>query len=76
MKSQDVVIAAAFAFGVPELDDENVCRERRASLQSAVDLTDGQSFDVVTSAGGDRGFESWRKLHKRCGVVTTASEVT
>ena len=28
-------------------------------------LTDGESFDVVMSPGGDHGFESWRKLHKR-----------
>ena len=28
-------------------------------------LTDGESFDVVMSAGGGRGFESWRKLHRR-----------
>ena len=28
-------------------------------------LTDGESFDVVMSAGGDHGFERWRKLHGR-----------
>ena len=33
-------------------------------------LTDGESLDVATSAGGDRGFESWRKLHKGWGPYT------
>ena len=33
-------------------------------------LTDGESFDVVMSAGGDHGFESWRKLHRRWGPYT------
>ena len=28
-------------------------------------LTDCEIFDVVKSAGGDHGFESWRKLHRR-----------
>ena len=29
-------------------------------------LRDGESFDIVTSSGGDRGDESWRRLPKRC----------
>ena len=33
-------------------------------------LTDGESFDVVMSAGGDHGFESWRKLHGRWDPYT------
>ena len=33
-------------------------------------LTVGESFDVVMSAGGDRGFESWRKLHRRWDPYT------
>ena len=33
-------------------------------------LTDGESFDVVMSAGGDHGFESWRKLHRRWDPYT------
>ena len=28
-------------------------------------LTEGENFDIVMSAGGDHGFESWRKLHGR-----------
>ena len=33
-------------------------------------LTEGESFDVVISAGGDHGFESWRKLHGRWNPYT------
>ena len=33
-------------------------------------LTDGESFDVVMSVGGDLGFESWRKLHRRWDPYT------
>ena len=33
-------------------------------------LTDGESFDVVMSAGGDHWFESWRKLHGRWNPYT------
>ena len=33
-------------------------------------LTDGESFHVVMSAGGDHGFESWCKLHKRWDPCT------
>ena len=33
-------------------------------------LTDGESFDFVMSAGGDHGFESWRKLHGRWNPYT------
>ena len=33
-------------------------------------LTEGESFDIVMSAGGDHGFESWRKLHGRWNPYT------
>ena len=33
-------------------------------------LTDSESFDVVMSAGGDHGFEIWRKLHRRYDPYT------
>ena len=33
-------------------------------------LTDGDSFDVVMSAGGDHGSESWRTLHGRWNPYT------
>ena len=70
VESQDVVTAAAVALGVPELE---------AGLSTEIDgqlfmvlsaLTDGESFDVVMSAGGDRGIESWRKLHRKWDPYT------
>ena len=33
-------------------------------------LTDGESFDVVMSKGGDHGYESWRKLRRRWDPYT------
>ena len=35
-------------------------------------LTEGESFGIVMSAGGDHGFESWRKLHGRWNLYTPA----
>ena len=65
VESQDAVTATSVVLGVPEFD---------AGLSAKIDgqlftvlsaLTDGESFDVVMSAGGDHGFESWRKMHRR-----------
>ena len=65
VESHDAVTATSVALGVPELE---------AGLSTEIDgklfmvlsaFTDGQSFVVVMSAGGDHGFESWRKLHRR-----------
>ena len=70
VEAQDAVTATAVALGVPELE---------AGLSTEIDgqlfivlsaLTDGESFDVVMSAGGDHGFESWRKLHRRWDPYT------
>ena len=33
-------------------------------------LTKGENFDIVMSARGDHGFESWRKLHGRWNPYT------
>ena len=33
-------------------------------------LTESESFEIVMSAGGDHGFESWRKLHGRWNPYT------
>ena len=65
VESQDVVSAAAVEFGVPEFDDETYGEIDGQLLTVLSTLADGESFDVVTSAGGDRAFKSWRKLHKR-----------
>ena len=65
-ESQDVVTAATVAIGVPELGVET---SAEIDGQLFV-LTEGESFDIVTSAGGDHGFESWRKLHGRWNPYT------
>ena len=65
VESQDVVTAAAVALGVPELDAETPAETDGQLFPVLSALTDGESFDDVSSAGGDQGFESWRKLHKR-----------
>ena len=64
VESQNLVQAAAVALGVPELDAETSAERDEQLFIVLSALTDGESFDVVTSAGGDHGFESWRKLHK------------
>ena len=65
VESQDAVTATTVALGVPELEAE-MFSEIDGQLFIVVSaLTDGESFDVVMSAGGDRGFESWRKLHRK-----------
>ena len=65
VESLYAVTATSVALGVPELE---------AALSTEIDgqlfivlsaLTDGESFHVVMSAGGDHGFESRRKLHRR-----------
>ena len=70
MESQDVVTAAAVVFSVPQLGAE-ASTEIDAQLFVVLSaLTDSQSCDVVVSAGGDHGFGSWRKLHKRWDPYT------
>ena len=64
VESQDVVTAAAVPLGVPERDHA-ASTERDGQLFVVSALMDGDGFDVVTSAGGDRGFESCCKLHRR-----------
>ena len=68
VESQDVITAAEVALGVPGLGAET-SKEIDAQLFVVLSaLTD--SFDVVISAGGDHGFESWRKLHRRYDPYT------
>ena len=70
VESQDAVSSTSVALGVPELE---------AGLSTEIDgqlfivlsgLTNGESFDVVMSTGGDHGFERWRKLHRRWNPYT------
>ena len=70
VESQDAVTATSVALGVPELEAE-LSTETDGPLFIVLSaLTDGESFDVVMSAGGDHGFESWRKLHRRWDPYT------
>ena len=64
-ESQDVVTAATVAIGVPELGVETSAEIDVQLFVVLSALTEGESFDIVMSAGSDHGFESWRKLHGR-----------
>ena len=64
-ESQDVVTAATVASGVPELRVETSVEIDGQLFVVLSALTEGESFDIVMSAGGDHGFESWRRLHGR-----------
>ena len=62
--------ATSVALDVPELEAE-LSTEIDGQLFVVLSaLTEGESFDIVTSAGGDHGFESWRKLHGRWDPYT------
>ena len=63
--SQDVVAAATVAIGVLELGVETSAEIDGQLFVVLSALTEGESLDIVMSAGGDHGFESWRKLHGR-----------
>ena len=69
-ESQDVVTAATVAIGVPELGAEMSAEIDGQLFVVLSALTEGESFDIVMSAGGDHGFESWRKLHGRWNPKT------
>ena len=60
-ESQDVVTAATVAIGVPELGVETSAEIDGQLFVVLSALTEGESFHIVMSAGGDHGFESWRK---------------
>ena len=64
-ESQDVVTAATVAIGVPEFGVETSAEIDGQLFVVLSAFTDRESFDVVMSAGGDHGFERWRKLHGR-----------
>ena len=65
---QDVDTAASVAIGVPELGVETSAENRRLFVVLSA-LTEGESFDIVMSAGGDHGFESWRKRARKVESV-------
>ena len=73
-ESQDAVTATSVALGVPELEAE-LSTEIDGQLFIVLSaFTDGESFDVVMSAGGDHGFGSWRKLHGRWNPYTASTK--
>ena len=70
-ESQDVVTAATVAIGVPEPGVETSAEIDGQLFVVLSAFTEGESFDIVMSAGGDDGFfESWRKLHGRWNPYT------
>ena len=68
-----MVTAATVAVGVPELGVETSAELEGHLFIVLSALTDGESFDVVMSAGGDHGFEGWRKLHGRWNPYTAGT---
>ena len=58
VESQDAVTATAVALGVPELEAEMLTEIDGQLFTVLSALTDGESFDVVMTAGGDHAFES------------------
>ena len=68
--SQDGVTAATVAIGVLELGAETSAEIDGQLFVVLSALAEGESFDVVMSAGGDHVFESWRKLHGRWNPYT------
>ena len=70
VESEDVVTTAAVALGVPGFGTETSAELDGQLFLVLSAFADGVSFDVVMSAGGDRGFGSWRKLHKRWSLYT------
>ena len=69
-ESQDVVTAGMLAIGVPEFGVETSAEIDGQLFVVLSALTEGGSFDIVMSVGGDHGFESWRKLHGRWNPYT------
>ena len=69
-ESQDVVTSATVAIGVLELGVETSAEIDVQLFVVLSAITEGESFDIVMSAGGDHDFESWRKLHGRQNPYT------
>ena len=65
-----MVTAATVAVGVPELGVETSAEIDGQLFVVLSALTEGERFDTVMPAGGDHGFEGWRKLHGRWNPCT------
>ena len=70
VESQDVISAATVAIGVPELGVETSAEIDGQLFVVLSALTEGESFDIVMSAGSDHGIESLRKLDGRWNPYT------
>ena len=70
VESQETVTATSVALHMTELEAELSTETDGQLFIMLSALTDGESFDVVVSAGGDCGFGSWRKLHRRWDPYT------
>ena len=53
-----------------ELEDEELDEMNEQVYRCLVALTDGESFDLVTSVGEGQGLEAWRKLNRRWDPIT------
>ena len=67
---QDVVTTATVAIGVLELGIATSAEIDEQLFVVLSALTEGESFDIVMSSGGDHGFENWRKLPGRWNPYT------
>ena len=65
VQTQAEITAAAVALGALEIDDGTAAEMDGQLFRVLSTLTDGESSDVNTSAGGDRGIDSWRELRER-----------
>ena len=53
-----------------DVEDEDLDEMNEQVYHCLVALTDGESFDLVTSVGEGQGLEAWRKLNRRWDPVT------
>ena len=67
---QEVVTSATVSIGVPEFRVETSAETDVQLFVVLSALTESESFDIVMSAGGGHGIESWRKLHGRWNPYT------
>ena len=58
----------------PDLDADDVDLLTEMNEQMHVilsSLTDGETFDIVMGSGRGRGYEAWRRIHRRWDPLTT-----
>jgi len=65
----DVLDWQKFKASQLDIEDEDLDEMNEQVYHCLVALTDGESFDIVTSVGEGQGLESWRKLNRRWDPV-------